>query len=220
MEEKYLPIGTVCTINNSNKKVMIMSYFSIEYNNSAVMYDYKGCVYPEGLLLPSQAVSFNHSDIVSVDYLGYKNEDFEVFNSNLNRKVEKEEVKNDNAVIKNFQFDENGVVIFDPTVPQKENAEPIKEEKIENPFQVSSVETKKENPDNNVFNGKYKFDENGVVIEDNSKTSNDNNTAAKYTFDENGFVISDNTIPKKEAAPAANSKYQFDENGVVISENK
>ncbi len=217
MEEKYLPIGTVCTIKNSNKKVMIMSYFSIEYNNSAVMYDYKGCVYPEGLLLPSQAVSFNHDDIVSVDFLGYKNNDFEVFNNNLNRKNETAPVETDQAVIKNFQFDENGVVIFDPTVPQKETVEPIKEEKIENPFQVTETVTKEANTENNVFNGKYKFDENGVVIEDNNVTTNTN--ASAYTFDENGFVVSDNTVAKKEETPSTDTKYKFDENGVVIGEN-
>ena len=34
MEEKYLPIGSVVTVKDINKKLMIIGYYSLEYKNS------------------------------------------------------------------------------------------------------------------------------------------------------------------------------------------
>ena len=51
MIDKYLPIGTVCTLKGNNKKVMVIGFFSVEYNGNIKMYDYQGCSYPEGILL-------------------------------------------------------------------------------------------------------------------------------------------------------------------------
>ena len=213
MENKYLPIGTVCSLKNTNKKIMIISYFSIEYNNNAVMYDYKGCVYPEGLLLPQQAISFNHTDIISIDYMGYKNEQYQVFNDNLNREKQTDTNYETKPVLKNFQFDENGVVIFDPTVPEESNSV-ISNETISNPFQVNELTPKIEEK-TNIFD-RYKFDENGVVISDETVSQ-----PPRYTFDENGFVIGDNTVTEEVPIQnqGTNSKYQFDENGTVIGDN-
>ena len=219
MEEKFLPIGTVCTTKKSNKKVMIISYFSIEYNNMVTMYDYKGCVYPEGLLLPSQAISFNHDDIVSVDYIGYKNEEFEILNGNLKRKVDTPAVNDDQAIFNNFQFDENGVVIFDPTVPFEnvpvsEVNNDIDANSVSNPFQVSQVQQEQVESNDDIF-GNIKFDENGVVIEDNTAPLPEESA---FKFDENGFVIEDNTAPLNDTVEDE-PLIKFDENGIVIEDN-
>ena len=74
MKEKFLPIGTICTLKNKNKKIIIVGYFSIKYNGDAVIYDYSGLDYPAGLLSNS-FYHFNHSDINSIDYLGYESEE-------------------------------------------------------------------------------------------------------------------------------------------------
>ena len=79
MESKYLPIGSVCTIKGKSRKVMITGYYSIKFNGNLRINDYKGCIYPEGLLISDQTCSFNHSDIEKVDFVGYKNEDQEIF---------------------------------------------------------------------------------------------------------------------------------------------
>ena len=236
MEGKYLPIGTVCTLKNTSKKYMIISYFSVEYNNIMKMYDYKGCVYPEGLLLPSQSLSFNHSDIMFINYDGFKNEQFDVLNENLKRKNEFG-VEEEHAVLKNFKFDENGVVIFDPTV--ETNVETIEDDEKNqfNPFRVKNSEPAAKDANSTIFdkasfdeNGvvkggfaipKYEFDENGVVIKDNTKlieqaASGKPAPSGQYEFDENGVVIKDNSV--KGVAPRK-GRFEFDENGVVIKDN-
>ena len=48
MQEKYLPIGTVVLLKGGSKRVMITGFCSVDGNESDVIYDYNGCVYPEG----------------------------------------------------------------------------------------------------------------------------------------------------------------------------
>lgn len=141
MKKKFLPIGTICKLKKSNNKIMIVGYYSINYNGIVKLYDYSGLLYPEGML-NNQVIAFNHSDIDSVDFLGYVSTEYDKLNLRLTKNIEKysedKEVKNN--YIYNFKFDENGVVIFDPMVGSnydnvgiRENDEKPKEG-ILNPF--------------------------------------------------------------------------------------
>lgn len=221
MEKKYLPIGTICTLKNNNKKTMIISYFSLEYNGNVKMYDYKGCVYPEGLLLPAQAVSFDHDDIEKVEYMGFKNEQYEIFNNTLNRSGEKEEVEYEQKpYMSNFKFDENGVVVFDGNVVEEKNevvdyqVPPVSNS---NPF-MAQTNYADDEANNTSKANIFMFDENGVVISDRSailelKPAN----MPSYKFDENGTVIEDDSEVNQQPEQLT-SNIKFDENGFVISE--
>ena len=79
MKDKYLPIGSIVTINNTNKNVMIVGYYAIKYQNVVKMYDYVGISYPEGTLLDGN-FAFNHTDIANILYEGYKDDSFNVLN--------------------------------------------------------------------------------------------------------------------------------------------
>lgn len=219
MNNKYLPIGTVCTLKGNNKKIMVISYFSIEYNGNVTMYDYKGCVYPEGLLLPSQVISFNHDQIENIDFLGFKNDQYEVFNNALNRNIEEPDKDYDRkAFMANLKFDENGVVVFDGNTSLEENLVSNEPAETVNPFKNEySTEIATNHDKANIF----KFDENGVVISDGTETNENSASTPKYQFDENGFVISDGTETVNSnftPAPQGTNNYKFDENGVVISD--
>lgn len=82
MEKRYLPIGSVVKLKN-NELTMITGYYAIEYKRDIVVYDYSGCKYPEGLMVKSGIVSFNHRDIDDVLFIGYKNNEFNELNKNL-----------------------------------------------------------------------------------------------------------------------------------------
>ena len=132
MEQKYLPIGSVCTLKGKNKKVMITGYYSVSFSGNLKINDYMGCAYPEGMLLPEFVCSFNHTDIESVDFLGFKNEEQEIFKGLLNRLTgntdenatselhkENDIFLTSNSSYSKLLFDENGVVmIADPVVEQ------------------------------------------------------------------------------------------------------
>ena len=71
MQNQFLPIGSICTLVNNNKKVMIIGYNPQTYNGTIRSADYLGCTYPEGFLLPSMMTTFMESEISKVDFMGY-----------------------------------------------------------------------------------------------------------------------------------------------------
>ena len=84
MPEKFLPIGTVVLLKGGKKEVMITSY-CIFPNNTEVkdgeevkaqkkMYEYGGCIYPEGILDSNMVCAFDHSQIEKICYMGYETE--------------------------------------------------------------------------------------------------------------------------------------------------
>ena len=223
MEQKYLPIGSVCTLKGKNKKVMITGYYSVEYNGNLKIQDYCGCAYPEGMLLPEQYCTFNHTDIENIDFLGFKNDEYQTFKrlfdrlTGTNQSVEEANLfheNNDmfltsNSTYSKLLFDENGVVMI---------AEPV----------IKDDDKKNSSTD-------YEFNESGTVISAKSYSNTENpfykkieipeitqeknlglNIFNKIEFDENGTVISTEFEEKKQTML---NKIEFDENGTVISVN-
>lgn len=90
--EKYLPIGTVVLLKDATKKLMIIGYCSIGNSNENKVYDYSGCLYPEGLLKSDEVALFNHNQINSIYFMGYSDEEQIKFS-----KFIKEEMNNENA---------------------------------------------------------------------------------------------------------------------------
>ena len=72
MNEKFLPIGTICTINDCDKKIMIIGYNCNNFIDGKIKtYDYKGCVYPFGVTLSEERFVFNEPDVEQVIFYGY-----------------------------------------------------------------------------------------------------------------------------------------------------
>lgn len=79
---KYLPIGTVVLLKNAKKKVMITGFCSTTENNNEV-FDYTGCLYPEGFLSSEQILLFNHDKIEKIYYMGLVDEEEKIFKDKL-----------------------------------------------------------------------------------------------------------------------------------------
>ena len=178
VDNKYLPIGTICNIKGNNQKVMITGYCSVEYYDKVRMYDYSGCIYPEGILLKNGCCSFNHSDILNVEFYGYKTMDFQHLNDQLKCQSTSKHIQPSHSIFSNIKFDENGVVIFESRAEFDKdinkiniNSSKTTENNIEipNPFINSNfAEKERKKPDTNtdtwpIFSN-IKFDENGTVI--------------------------------------------------------
>ncbi len=228
MKSKYLPIGTICSLANEKNNIMIIGYFSSEYTDKLITYDYIGCSYPEGLLLKNNFISFNHDEIEKVIYMGYESELFNNFNQKINNTDTSKEIsstiENNDVKTNSFIFDKNGTVISENT--------------------TSNVNKAELDTNNSEQIDKFKFDENGVVVLDNSnetgssiesdaknltnnnnpfnlnyETNNNitiNNDRDIFKFDENGFVVEDNST--NATSNSSNQKYVFDENGFVVEE--
>lgn len=87
MQEKYLPIGTVVLLKGGSKRVMITGFCSVDSNKSDVIYDYNGCVYPEGYLSSDQTCLFNHDQIDKIYYMGFVDDEEKEFKAKLNELV-------------------------------------------------------------------------------------------------------------------------------------
>ena len=85
IQDKFLPIGTVVLLKGGKKELMIISYCIIPSGdvydkNGKVegikgrMFDYGGCIYPEGMITSDQLFAFDHSQIEKVVHMGYETE--------------------------------------------------------------------------------------------------------------------------------------------------
>ena len=70
MKDTFLPIGSIVLLTNTLKKVMITGYLVVSNNNSKIVYDYAGCMYPEGVISSEQVIVFNRNQIKEVIHMG------------------------------------------------------------------------------------------------------------------------------------------------------
>lgn len=157
MNERYLPIGSVVELKNG-KKIMVIGYYSVEYNNDIVVYDYSGCAYPEGIMLKSSYCSFNHNDIKKVDFVGYVEDAYLKLNKTLNI-IDNDLVIEDD--IEEQKLDDNNVDLL-----EIEKLEPVNElESINYDTLESNKKEEKEKKEEFVI-PHYEFDESGIIIKD------------------------------------------------------
>ena len=83
MRDKYLPIGSVVLLKGGTKKVMITGFCSIAEENQEKIYDYCGCIYPEGYLSSDEICLFDHDQIAEISFIGFENEEEKEFKENL-----------------------------------------------------------------------------------------------------------------------------------------
>ena len=81
--EKYLPIGSVVLLKGGTKKAMITGFCSVAEEDTKKMYDYTGCIYPEGFLDFDQICLFDHNQIEKVYHVGYIDEEEKSFKKEL-----------------------------------------------------------------------------------------------------------------------------------------
>lgn len=67
-----LPVGTVVLLKGGSKKLCIYGRRQIQLSTRK-MYDYIGCLYPEGYIDENHSYLFNHEDIDVVVHRGFAN---------------------------------------------------------------------------------------------------------------------------------------------------
>ncbi|MBP3460846.1 MAG: DUF4176 domain-containing protein [Bacilli bacterium] len=71
-------------LKNAEKRIMITGFLCVEKNNSEKIYDYTGCLYPEGYISADKSLLFNHDQIDKIYHLGLKDIEEEKFKQKLN----------------------------------------------------------------------------------------------------------------------------------------
>lgn len=82
---ELLPIGSVILLKEGSKRLMIYGIYQMDADGNR--YDYVGCLYPEGNLGPEHTYVFNHKDIEHIFFVGYKDQEYNVFMENIKLKL-------------------------------------------------------------------------------------------------------------------------------------
>lgn len=74
MERNLMPIGSVVLLKEGKKRLMICGRIQCQ-EGSDTIYDYVGCLYPEGVLNSSSMYFFNNEQIDSLYFIGFQDEE-------------------------------------------------------------------------------------------------------------------------------------------------
>lgn len=94
MNKNFLPIGSVCLLKEATKKVMITGFCVRGQGLEDKVFDYLGCVYPEGVISSDQNLLFNHDQIEKIYFTGFSNEEDKAFKIKINELLAKQELEN------------------------------------------------------------------------------------------------------------------------------
>lgn len=91
--ERFLPIGSVVLLKNATKRVMITGFCCIRTDGEEgeKLYDYTGCLFPEGVVSSDQNLLFDHNQIDQVFNTGYVDDEVEGYLNALTETLKKAE---------------------------------------------------------------------------------------------------------------------------------
>ncbi len=92
--EKYLPIGTVVLLKEGKKRIMITGFCCTSEEDKTKMWDYSGCLYPEGFIMSNQVLLFDHAQIDKIYYIGLIDEEEKKFKENLKKIITDPNISN------------------------------------------------------------------------------------------------------------------------------
>lgn len=85
--KNYLPIGSVVLLKEGQKKIMIYGRIQ-QQKGTETVWDYIGCLYPEGNISEEFTYLFNHKDISEVVFEGYRDEEEDNFQKAIREAIE------------------------------------------------------------------------------------------------------------------------------------
>lgn len=83
--KKYLPLGSVVLMKDAKKRVMVTGYCVKSPDSGEKIWDYIGCLWPEGMITPDKNLLFDHKDIARIFAIGYSDDEQKRFMSVLDK---------------------------------------------------------------------------------------------------------------------------------------
>lgn len=94
---KFLPAGSVVLLEGATKRLMITGFCTMDSAQSDVMYDYCGCLYPEGMISSDETALFNHDQIKEIYHVGFSDEEEVAFKEKLTELINANGVVSESA---------------------------------------------------------------------------------------------------------------------------
>lgn len=118
--EKFLPVGSIVLMKDAKKRIMITGYAVSSPDDDSQMWDYIGCIWPEGMISPDKNLLFNHDKIERVFSVGFTNDEQKKFNEllvsardlrekRLAREAKEKEIKKFEKLDNDLPIDENNI---------------------------------------------------------------------------------------------------------------
>lgn len=82
--KKYLPIGSVVLLKESQKRIMIVGVKQKQVGSDKV-WDYSACLYPEGILDPDKLFLFDNEQIERLYFIGLQDGEGLAFSQKLSQ---------------------------------------------------------------------------------------------------------------------------------------
>ena len=79
MPEKFLPLGSVIKLKGATKRMMIIGFCAVDGENKEKIYDYYGCLYPEGVVSMDRTLLFDHEQIETIYCIGFSDDEEKEF---------------------------------------------------------------------------------------------------------------------------------------------
>ena len=86
MDKVFLPLGSVVRLKDATKRIMVTGFY-IKPEDEDTIYDYVGCLYPEGIVSSKENLLFNHDQIEQIYHLGLVDEEEKKFKEDLNNAI-------------------------------------------------------------------------------------------------------------------------------------
>jgi len=80
---KYLPIGSVVLMKDSKKRVMICGIKQHQADSEKKIWDYSGCLYPEGVQRLQNLYLFDNDQIEMLYFIGFQDGESLLFLKNI-----------------------------------------------------------------------------------------------------------------------------------------
>ncbi len=82
--KKFLPIGSVVLLKDSQKRIMIVGVKQKQVDSDKV-WDYSACLFPEGIIDPDRLFLFDNEQIERLYFIGYQDGESLAFLQKLNQ---------------------------------------------------------------------------------------------------------------------------------------
>lgn len=86
--KKFLPIGSVVLLKESQKRIMIVGVMQKQAGTEKV-WDYSACLYPEGILDPERLYLFDSEQIERLYFIGLQDGEGLAYLNKLNQEANK-----------------------------------------------------------------------------------------------------------------------------------
>ena len=167
--EKYLPLGTVVLLEGGTKRVMITGFATASSDDPDLIYDYAGCMYPQGFITSNQTVLFDHDQIQKIYHFGLIDPEWVEFQDNLNKFLESLDEQDISIIgnnINNTQVGMNSIGVNNNYISNNANYNTMQSNPVNASFGSLGVNNNfvNSNPQTNFSNAPFQGNSQNIVF--------------------------------------------------------